>query len=145
MSEPKFTVVGQFARDVSFECPLPPFAKESENLNVQMDVGVGTRKIEGDDDIYETMVRLKVSAQNAQKKTCFLTEVEYAGVYKLEGFDAEQTDMVLHVDGAAIVYPFARQLAITLITDAGYKAPPVGAVNFHGLYVQSKEQKRASA
>ena len=138
-----FSIVGQYAKDISFECPIPAFAKEAENLNVQMDVKLVSRKLM--DDLYETVLNLKFEAQNEDKNTCFLLELAYTGVFNVKGVEADQIEPILQVDGASIIYPFARQMVMSLIADAGFRAPQLAPINFHALYVKNKEAQKGNS
>ena len=132
-----FNIMGQYAKDISFECPIPAFAKEAADLKLSMDVQIGTRPLA--ENVHETVLRLKVEAKNKEEATCYLAEVDYVGAFQIEGLDEEQLKGVLHVDGATIVYPFARQLVMSLVTDAGYRAPQLAPMNFSALYAQMQE------
>lgn len=138
-----FNIIGQYAKDISFECPVPAFAKEAADLKISMDVQLGSRPLA--DKAHETVLRLKVEAKNKEEVTCFLTEVEYAGVYHVEGVEGDHLTALLQIDGAAIIYPFARQLVMGLIADAGYRAPQLAPMNFHAMHMEAqKRQKEAS-
>lgn len=141
--EAMFNVVGQYAKDISFECPIPAFAKEAENVSIGMDVQLGTRSVT--EGVYETVIRLKIEAKNPEDVSCYLAEVDYVGVYQIEGLEGEQLDVVLNVDGAAIVYPFARQVIMGLIVDAGYRAPQLAPINFMAMFQDSKQKKEQQA
>ncbi|MFT7432806.1 MAG: preprotein translocase subunit SecB [Alphaproteobacteria bacterium] len=138
-----FNVVGQFAKDISLECPLPPFAKEAENLKMQMDVGIGVRSLDGNEGHHEVSLKLRAESKNEAEETCYLAEVEYAGVFLLKNFPEEQITPLLSIDGAALIFPFARQILTQLICDAGYRSPVIAPVNFHAMYSQAQQQQKS--
>ncbi len=141
-----FNIAGQFAKDISLECPVPPFAKDAEGISMQMDVGIGVRALDAEEGAHEVVLRLRGEAKNKQDVTCYLAEVEYAGVFQVKNIAEDQLTPLLSIDGAALMFPFARQVLMNAISDAGYRAPMIAPVNFHAMYVQaqqSKEQKSA--
>lgn len=141
-----FNIAGQFAKDISLECAVPPFAKEAEGLNMQMDVGIGVRALDGEEGAHEVVLRLRGEAKNKEEVTCYLAEVEYAGVFQVKNISDDQITPLLSIDGAALLFPFARQVLMNAIGDAGYRAPMIAPVNFHAMFVQaqqSQDQKSA--
>ena len=90
-----FNIVGQFAKDISLECPLPPFAKEAEKVNMQMEVGIGIRALEGEEGHHEVSIKLRGEAKNDKDATCYLAEVEYAGVFVVKNIDENQVSPLL--------------------------------------------------
>lgn len=140
-----FNVVGQFAKDISLECPLPPFAKEAEKLSMQMDVGIAVRGLEGAESHHEVTLRLRGEAKNDADVTCYLAEVEYAGVFVVENIAEDQTTALLSIDGAALIFPFARQVLMDIIGQAGYRAPMIAPVNFHTMFMQAQQEKAAQS
>lgn len=140
-----FNLVGQFAKDISLECPLPYFAKETENLKMQMDVGIGMRVLDASAGQHEVNLKLRAEAKNEAEATCYLAEVEYAGVFVVKNIPEDQLTPLLSIDGASLLFPFARQIITQLISDAGYRAPVVAPVNFHAMYSQAQQQQPAKA
>lgn len=140
-----FSIVGQFAKDISLECPLPPFAKEAEKVSMQMDVGIALRELEGAENHHEVVLRLRGESKTESGTTCYLAEVEYAGVFLVENIPAEQLPAVLSIDGAALIFPFARQVLMQIIGDTGYRPPMVSPVNFHAMYMQAQQAKSEKA
>ncbi|PPR19524.1 MAG: Protein-export protein SecB [Proteobacteria bacterium] len=138
-----FNIVGQFAKDISLECAVPPFAKESEGLNMQMDVGIGVRPLDKEEGAHEVVLKLRGEAKNKEEVSCYLAEVEYAGVFQVKNVTDEQLTPLLSIDGAALLFRFARQVLMNLISDAGYRAPMIAPVNFHAMYVQAQQSKEA--
>lgn len=133
-----FNLVGQYARDVSLECPKPAFATESKKIALAMDIGVAVRSVA--ENAHETAVKIHCEGKTEDGVVCYIAEVEYAGIFEAVGFSNEQLLSVLSIDGAALVYPFARRVLMGLITDAGYRAPMMDLVNFHALFMQAQAQ-----
>lgn len=140
---PSFSIVNQYAKDVSLESPVPAFAKEASKLGLNMDVQIGTRAIQ--EDLYETVLRIKIKASNEEKVVCYLVEADYAGLFKVSDLEEKQRDILLHVDASTLIYPFARQLIMSLVQEAGYPAPQLAPINFAALYAQNNQKNQDSA
>lgn len=143
---PVFHIVGQYAKDVSLECPKPAFLIEkTDELSVAMDVGL-TAKPLGHNDLHEVVLRFRGEGKNKEGQSHYLVEVDYAAVFQIQNIPAEQISPLLSIDGAALIFPFARQLFMDCVQQAGYRTPIVEPINFHALYVQAqKEQQEKQA
>lgn len=140
----EFNVIGQFAKDVSLECPVPLFALPQEQLKIQLDVGVNARNL-AQENVHETIVSVKAEAQLESGQTCYIAECSYAGVFEINGMTEEQTHTLLSIDCAAMVFPFARQVVLNMVAEAGYQTPTIGIVNFQHIYLQAQAQREAQA
>lgn len=140
-----FAIVGQFAKDVSLECPKPAFAMGGEKINVTMDVAVGVRELEKAADTHETSLKLAAEAKDEAGEVRYLAEIEYAGVFKVQGVPKEHLAPLLSIDGAALLFPFARQILMDMIIASGYRPGMVEPINFQALYRQSQMQKEGKS
>ena len=138
-----FNLMGHYARDVSLECPVPSMSISSDKVSVGMNIGVATKKLT--DEAAEVALKLRAEAKDEQGNVCYLAETEYVAHWSWAGFNDEQLIQVLSIDGAALVYPFARQVLMNLVQAAGYRAPMLDVVNFHSLYMQAQQQQQAQA
>lgn len=132
-----FRLVGHYARDISLECPKPSFVAGSENIKVTMDIGVAVKGV--NESLNETAIKVRAEGKAEDGSVCYLAEVDYVGMFEAQGFTQEQLMSVLSIDGAALVYPFARQVLMGLVSDAGYRAPMMDLVNFYALFMQAQE------
>ena len=112
---------------------------------MQMDVGIGVRALEGNQGHHEVSLKLRAESKNEAGATCYLAEVEYAGVFVLQNFPEDQVTPLLSIDGAALIFPFARQILTQLIADAGYRAPAISPVNFHAMFMQAQKKPAEKA
>lgn len=138
-----FNLVGHYARDISMECPRPAFESQTDKVAVSMDIGVAVKGLS--ETRNETAVKVRCEAKTESGDTCYLAEVEYAGVFEHQGFNGEQLMSIMSIDGAALIYPFARRVMMDLVSDSGYRAPMMDLVNFHALFVQAQQQQQAEA
>lgn len=74
---PQFNIQRVYTKDVSFETPNSPAVFQKEwNPEVKLDLDTRSAKLA--DDVYEVVLSLTVTAQNAGE-TAFLCEVQQAG------------------------------------------------------------------
>ena len=66
----------------------------------------------------------------------FKFELNYAGVFRLENFPAEQIQPVVMIEGPRILFPFARQIVADAVRGGGYPPLYVDPIDFHGLFMQ---------
>ena len=138
-----FNLVAHYARDISLECLKPSMEIKSENVSVNMDIAVGSKKLS--DEMAEVSLKLRAEAKDADGSTCYLAETEYTARWSWSGFNDQQLIQVLSIDGAAMIYPFARQVIMNLIQNAGYRSPMLDVVNFHALFIQAQQKQQEEA
>lgn len=129
--------VGQYLKDASFECAVPSFVGNLAQL--QFDLQVGVQVTDLSHELKEVTVMLKGVAKNKDNKANYLAETSASAVFHIEGIAPEQYRPMLAIDGAAMVFPLARQALLSSIADGSYPTPPVGPVDFRKLYENSQK------
>ncbi len=137
--QPHFAVVAQFLKDLSFECPKPNVGINEKDLEMNVEVGLSTKKIA--DDAYEVSLMLKGNA-HIKNEVVFVAEVNYAGHFVMQNIPLEQLDMLIGIESPALLFPFARKILMNAISDAGFRSPMIEPINFAHLYMQAKTQKQ---
>ena len=106
---PRFTVLAQYTKDLSFENPNAPRSlgpqQTSPNLSVQ--INVNARQLTPTD--YEVSLMLEGGAGQGAD-TLFKFELNYAGVFRIENFPADQVQPIVMIEGPRLLFPFARQI-----------------------------------
>jgi preprotein translocase subunit SecB len=131
---PRFSVLAQYIKDLSFENPNAPRAlapQQGPNIGVQ--VNVNARQIGPND--YEVSLMLEGGAGEGAA-ALFKFELSYAGVFRVENVPAEQIQPLLMIEGPRLLFPFARQIVAEAVRGGGYPALYVDPIDFHGLYMQ---------
>lgn len=140
---PQFRVVSQYIQDLSFECPLAPAFVTSSKQDLGLQVMVQAREL-GDDN-HEVLIKLRGESKGDKEPTIFMIEVAYAGVFMLKDIPDAQKGPLLGIEAPALLFPFARQIMMSNIAAAGFRAPTIEPINFHGLYMQQQQQAAAAA
>jgi preprotein translocase subunit SecB len=77
--------------------------------------------------------------------TAFLVEVEYAGIFQLNGVPAEAVEPVLLIECPRILFPFARAIVSTATQDGGYAPLLVNPIDFAQLYRAQRMKQSPTA
>ena len=78
---------------------------------------------------------LTVEAVN-EDKTLFMLEIEQAGLFRIQGYSAEEARMLIGSYCPGTLYPFAREAISDVITRGGFPQLLLQPINFDALYAQ---------
>lgn len=134
----KIRVLGQFIRDMSFENALAQGAIDPPKgqPDIQVQVSLDARKRETEHQ-YEVISKYRVESKSRDDgKTLFLIELEYAGLFHIEGVPQEQIHPFLLIECPRILFPFARRIISDLTRDGGFPSLNLDMIDFMALYRQ---------
>ena len=137
----KQRIVAQYIRDMSFENILAQKGSNGEaQPEMQVKVNLDARK-RGADNTYEVITKLNVSANNkGTNDPLFILEVEYAGVFQIEGVPEEQLHPYLLIECPRMTFPFIRRIVSDVTRDGGF--PPLNLENIDFLTIYRNELAR---
>ena len=140
---PGFALKGQYVKDLSFENPLAPqsLIPNNERPSIEVSVDIKVQKLQ--DDVYEMTLHL-ASRATSEQKTLFLVDLAYAGVFHLTGIPADRIEQVVLVDCAFVLFPFARRIIADVTRDGGFPPLMLDPIDFHSLFLQSREQAESA-
>jgi preprotein translocase subunit SecB len=134
-ASPKFSVLAQYTKDLSFENPNAPRTlgpqQNAPNLSVQ--INVNARQLAPTD--FEVNLILEGGAGQGAD-TMFKFELNYAGVFRVENVPSEQVQPLVMIEGPRLLFPFARQIIADSVRGGGYPPLYLDPIDFHALYVQ---------
>jgi preprotein translocase subunit SecB len=131
-NQAEFGIKGIYVRDSSFEAPHVPEVNFADwKPEVKFELNTQARKLEEDD--FEVILKMTVTVKQ-DKKVCFLTEVQQAGLFTLRGFNDEQRGQMLGSFCPNVLYPYARESISNMATRGGYPPLYLAPVNFDALY-----------
>lgn len=130
-----------YTKDISFESPNSPFGFQDEwNPDVSVDLNTDGQALEKGN--FEVILKVTVTAKN-KDKTVFLAEVQQAGVFQLTGFDDEQQGFIIGSYCPGTLFPYAREVISSLVTNGGYPPVVLAPVNFEALYQEHMKKQLA--
>ncbi|HEY1096925.1 MAG TPA: protein-export chaperone SecB [Alphaproteobacteria bacterium] len=133
------TVNAQYIKDFSFENPNAPrsLMTGAKPPNVEVNINVEARPLA--DDTYE--VTLKVNAEaKTEEFSCFVVELAYACIITLQGFNEDQIQPVLMIEGPRLLFPFARQIIADATREGGFPPLLINPIDFAAMYQQNVVQ-----
>ena len=131
----KSRVLAQYIRDLSFENILAqkgaaPDAKPE--IKVQVNLDAKKRQAEGQ---FEIITKLNITS--SAKETgdpLFVLELEYAGIFHVEGVPEEQMHPYLLIECPRITFPFVRRVVSDVTRDGGFPPLNLETIDFMQLY-----------
>ena len=138
-------VLAQYIRDMSFENILAQKGvKGDAQPEIQVQVNLDARKRSADHQ-YEIITKLNINSKTKEKgEPLFLLEIEYAGVFHVEGVPEEQMHPYLLIECPRITFPFLRRIVSDVTRDGGFPPLNLETIDFLALY-RSELARRAEA
>ncbi|MBZ0122955.1 MAG: protein-export chaperone SecB [Roseovarius sp.] len=142
----RMSILTQFVRDMSFENVL---AQQGTGGEVTPDVTVGVsldarkRSAEGQ---YEVIAKLQIGSRNkGTDQQLFLLEMEYVGVFHIDGVPKEQLHPFLMIECPRMLFPFMRRIVSDVTRDGGFPALNLDNIDWVQLYRSQLADHQAKA
>jgi preprotein translocase subunit SecB len=132
----RMQVLGQFIRDMSFENAVAQKGLSSADVqpDIQVQVSLDARKRPVDHQ-YEVITKFKITSSNkADKAPLFLMELDYGGIFHIEGVPEDQMHPYLLIECPRMLFPFVRRIISDVTRDGGFPPLNVDTVDFLALY-----------
>ena len=128
-------MVAQYIRDMSFENVLAQKGLQGEvQPEITVQVNLDARK-RGADNQYEVITKLNISSKSkGAGETLFVFELEYAGVFQIEGVPDDQMHPYLLIECPRITFPFVRRIVSDVTRDGGFPPLNLETIDFLALY-----------
>ncbi len=137
-------VLGQFIRDMSFENVM---AQKGVSGDIQPEVAVQVNldaKKRPTEHQYEVSIKLSVKSKaKGMEDVLFLFEVDYCGLFHVEGVPEDQMHPFLLIECPRMLFPFLRRIVSDVTRDGGY--PPVNLDNIDFVALYRNELMRRQA
>jgi preprotein translocase subunit SecB len=135
---PQVNVIGQYIKDLSFECPDATrfFSGPGKNPNLQINFNVQVRNIQ--QDAFEVALSLEGEAKS-DEGVLYNVELLYAGAFVLRNLPQEAIQPVLFIECPALLFPFVRRIVADLTREGGFPPLLLDPIDFAGLYRRRAE------
>jgi preprotein translocase subunit SecB len=132
----KMQALAQYIRDLSFENVVAQKGISSNDVQPDIQVGVNLdARQRPQANTYDVIAKFKITSTNkANGETLFLLELEYGGVFFVEGVPAEQLHPFLLIECPRLLFPFVRRIISDVTQDGGFPALNIDNVDFLALY-----------
>ena len=147
---PKFNIISQFLKDISFESPNVPelfFKQENGQAKIELNIDMNVKGSENNLYMVDLVTRVH-SKLEKDDKTIFMIESTYTGMVQYEETDEEKKRKTLLIDVPTVLFPSVRALVTRLTAESGFQPLTLQMVDFEALYEQrmnaaKNEQKPA--
>lgn len=139
----KMQVLGQFIRDLSFENILAQKGVQTGEVqpDIQVQVSLDARKRPVDHQ-FEVITKFKIQSKNkSANEMLFVLELEYGGVFHIEGVPDQQMHPFLLIECPRLLFPFVRRIISDVTRDGGFPPLNLDNVDFVALYRQELARK----
>lgn len=136
------TINMQYIKDLSFENPCAPLIYDdirgkSPVFKINVDVAVFALKNQS----YEIVVSYEVKSLTNKGKTCFMLELQHAGIATLdEDLDDQTKELLLFVEGPRFLFPEVRSILSLVTGNAAFLPLTLHPIDFHQLYLKRKQR-----
>ena len=141
----KSRVLAQYIRDMSFENILAQKGVAGDaqpEIAVQVNLDARKRTTEHQ---FEVITKLNITSKSKESgDPLFVLELEYAGIFQIEGLPEEQMHPYLLIECPRITFPFLRRIVSDVTRDGGFPPLNLETIDFMALY-RSELARRAEA
>ncbi|EEE39134.1 protein-export chaperone SecB [Rhodobacteraceae bacterium KLH11] len=139
-------VLGQFIRDLSFENVM---AQKGVSGDVQPEISVQVNldaKKRPADHQFEVSIKLNVNSKaKGMEDVLFVCEVDYCGLFHVEGVPEDQLHPFLMIECPRMLFPFLRRIVSDVTRDGGYPPVNLDNIDFVALYRNELARRQAAA
>lgn len=138
----RFSVLAQYIRDLSFENIVAQKGLNGGEVTpeFQVQISLDARK-RGTDNQYEVISKYRVSSTNqANQQPMFLVEIDYGGVFHIEGIPDDQMHPFLLIECPRMMFPYVRRIVADVTADGGFPPFNMEPVDFVQLYRQQLQR-----
>ncbi len=138
-------VLGQFIRDMSFENVMAQKGVSGDvqpEIQVQVNLDAKKRQIEHQ---YEVSIKLKLTSKaKGMDDVLFLCELDYCGLFHVEGVPEDQLHPFLMIECPRMLFPFLRRIVSDVTRDGGYPPVNLDNIDFVALYRNELMRRQAA-
>ncbi|KIC40931.1 MAG: protein-export chaperone SecB [Ruegeria sp.] len=138
-------VLGQFIRDLSFENVMAQKGVSGEvqpEISVQVNLDAKKRSVEHQ---FEVSIKLNLKSKaKGMDDILFLCEIDYCGLFHVEGVPEDQMHPFLLIECPRMLFPFLRRVVSDITRDGGYPPVNLDNIDFVALYRNELARRKAA-
>lgn len=142
----KMQVMAQYIRDLSFENIVAQKGIGGDvKPDVQVQVGLDAKKRTVENQ-YEVLTKFTITSKNKETgDILFAMELDYGGVFLIEGVPEAQLHPFLMIECPRMLFPFVRRIVSDVTRDGGFPALNLDTVDFMAIYRNEIERRQKEA
>ncbi len=141
--EKHLSITKIYLKDSSFESPQSPTIFRQGDWKPQTNLNLRSAHTPQEGNHHEIVLTITVEAKE-NDKTCFLIELQQAGLFEISGYEGEELGAIVGSFCPNILFPYARETIASLIQKGGFPEFVLQPINFDALYMQSQQQRAAA-
>src|SRR5712691_10349615 len=140
---PSLSILVQYSKDFSFENPKAPqsLLQQQQQPQIGIQINVNPRQIAATD--FEVELKLEGKAE-LNGNVLFAFDLNYAGVFRLTNIPQENLGPLLMIECPRLLFPFAREIISTAISNGGFPPLLLHPIDFVGLYQRRLAEMQAT-
>jgi preprotein translocase subunit SecB len=139
-AEAQFMIQRIYIKDSSFEAPNSP-ACFQQKWEPELTLDLNTQHTELETNVYEVVLTVTATVKN-QNAIAFLAEIKQAGIFTIQGAQAQQLGHLLGSFCPSILFPYAREAITSDVIRGSFPQLVLAPINFDALYMQQLEEKQ---
>lgn len=143
-ADKRLSITKIYLKDSSFESPQSPDIFRRSEWKPQTTLNLRSAHNEVEGDHHEVVLTLTVEAKD-EEKTCFLIELQQAGLFEIAGYDEQEFKTIVGSFCPNILFPYARESIASLVQKGGFPEFVLQPINFDALFMQAQAQAAANA
>lgn len=137
----QFSLQRIYVKDISFESPNAPTVFQ-QPFKPKVGLDLNTTSAQVGEGLYEVVVKVTAEVKHSESgNTCFLAEIEQAGLFRIGGIEGQQLEHTLGAFCPNVLFPYARECIDNLVNRGGFPPLMLAPVNFEAIYAQKKKRQ----
>ena len=95
------------------------------------------------DDLFEVILTVTLRAKLENGKTALIIEIQQAGIFRIEGVEADVRQRVLGTVCPNTLFPYVREAVDSMAVRGGFPAIQLAPVNFDALFADALRKQQA--
>jgi preprotein translocase subunit SecB len=139
-TQTQFSLQRIYLKDLSFESPRAPTVFQGA-WKPQINLELNSRHVQLEEDLYEVVLNLTITAKNESEDAAFLIEVQQAGVFHIKGMEDPALHQALGSYCPNLLFPYARETVDSVVGKGSFPVLMLAPVNFDAIYAETLRQR----
>ena len=140
---PSLSILVQYSKDFSFENPNAPQSLMQQQQPPQIGIQINVNPKQMSNTDFEVELKLEGKAEHGGN-VVFAFDLNYAGVFRLTNIPQENLGPLLMIECPRLLFPFAREIISTAISNGGFPPLMLNPIDFVGLYQRKLAEMQAA-
>ncbi len=136
----QFALQRIYIKDASFESPQAPNGFKSK-WKPRVSLELNSRHAEVDENLFEVVLHITVTAKTGDDQTMYLVEVQQAGIFMVTGMAEDVRQQTLGSYCPNVLFPYAREALDALVLKGSFPPLLLAPVNFDAIYQQALAER----